>query len=143
MNVERTVVELRELQEALASSQQVQISYDLETRGEVMIEGLEFPAGWRTADGSRRGDVLLDLPEKYPQHRPRVYVSEEMRFNGDRPSIMVPERIDGNESWAQLDLFPPEMDWDPQQDDLCTILKRLRHQLRDRSAHSAEREESQ
>ncbi|RKD86230.1 hypothetical protein [Halopiger aswanensis] len=134
MNVERAVSELTELRETLAQRQQVQVSYDLATRGVIRIDGLEFPPGWETPDGSRRGAVLLDLPEEYPRYRPRVYISESMRLRGDRPPVMVPERIDGDGRWAQVDVFSADAEWNPETDDLLTIFERLQRRLRSQAA---------
>ncbi|MFC4248719.1 hypothetical protein ACFOZ7_17600 [Natribaculum luteum] len=130
MNVERTVSELQELRETLAERGQVRVSHDLKNRGVIRIDGLEFPPGWETHDGSRRGAILLDLPEEYPQYRPQIYVTEAMQFRGNRPPVMAPERFDGGGRWALVDVFATEAEWDPETDDLTTVVEALERRLR-------------
>ncbi|MFB6171105.1 MAG: E2/UBC family protein [Haloarculaceae archaeon] len=101
------------------------LHWDLVGAGEVRIEKFRFPSGW----SPRRADVIFDLPDDYPQNQPMVYISGDLRWEGDRPHTMYPPRRHGEERFARYCIH--ELSWDPREDDLETLLDTLEVSLRD------------
>lgn len=136
MNVSRALTEIQDLKAALSERFTGRLSYDFVEDDDVRIEGMAFPDGWTNQRGGRHGRILLELPEKYPEHPPHVYISDDMRYEGARPSRMAPRREDGEAVWAPFSVFETADDWDPESDTLVSAFERTLDAIR--SAECAE-----
>ncbi|POG55089.1 hypothetical protein [Haloferax marisrubri] len=88
MNPQRVIPEVQNLHELIRERQSPVMSYDLQTDLTVTIQFLKFPEGWQNSDGSRFGDVIFDLSPLYPRKQPKVYVSDDMLYEGQSPHVL-------------------------------------------------------
>lgn len=129
MTLGRALRDVRKLESTLEEEFSGRLHYDFSDEREVRIDGFHFPEGWQNRSGGRHGTVLIEVTEDYPDHPPRVYIADDMRFRGSRPAEMAPGRIDSPAEWAAVSLFPSPDDWDPTADSLLTVFQRLREVL--------------
>ena len=88
MNPEQVVPEVRDLYELIKERQDAVMSYDLVDKLVVEIEYLQFPEGWTNSNNTRYGNVIFDLSPTYPRRQPKVYVSQDMQYEGERPHVL-------------------------------------------------------
>jgi hypothetical protein len=105
------------------------LEWELEDEGEVRIEKYQFPDGW----SPRRGNIVFDLPDDYPQNQPMVYIQGDLRWKDDRPHTMYPPKLHGEERLARYCIH--ELTWDPQEDTLVSMLDVLEISLQDPTKH--------
>ena len=123
MNPNRVVPEVQELHEMIKQRQNPIMSYDLVDELEVRIEHLRFPEGWENNDGTRFGDVIFDLGQTYPRKQPKVYVSGDMRYEGDSPHVLYARSV-SPEGFIKYCIHTLP-DWDPTEHDLKTMFNVL------------------
>lgn len=126
MTLAEAISDVRELERSLGDEFAGRLRYDFSDDHEVRIDGFAFPEGWQNRSGGRYGSVLIELPDTYPEHPPRVFITDDMRYEGARPAQMAPGRVDGPAEWAALELFPNPDSWDPTAHSLVTVFETLR-----------------
>ena len=131
MSLGRVLSDVRELENSLENEFLGRLSYDFSESREIQINGMAFPDGWENRSGGKHGAVLIEVPENYPEQPPRAYISDEMRFDGDRPTSMAPGRIGTPAEWAGIELFATPEEWDPAADSFVTVFERVQELLRD------------
>ena len=99
-------------------------------RKEIVIQNWKFPPGWTPATA----DILIGLPDTYPYEAPVVYVPDELRVHGRTPLSLMQCELDG---WNRYLLGWPRMEWDPKQDTLLTVMRRVLQSLTDYSEDDA------
>ncbi|WP_141134128.1 MULTISPECIES: ubiquitin-conjugating enzyme E2 [Halorubrum] len=129
MTLARTLNDVRELKQELQEEFSGRLQYDLSESREIRIDGFAFPDGWQHRSGGRHGPLLIEIPEKYPEHPPRVYIADDMRYNGSRPQCMAPARVDSTAEWAPLSLLGNQRAWNPNSDSLVTLFDQLERVL--------------
>lgn len=125
MTLAAAISDVRELERSLGDEFAGRLRYDFSDDHEVRIDGFAFPDGWQNRSGGRYGSILIELPETYPEHPPRVFVSDDMRYEGSRPVQMAPGRVDAPADWAAFDLFSDPDSWDASAHSLVTVFERL------------------
>lgn len=60
------------------------IRWDLDA-GWIELHDLPFPPGWQPPTGA----IRFELPETYPGGQPKAFLPEDMRYEGERPMIML------------------------------------------------------
>lgn len=131
MTLAAAISDVRELKRGLGDEFAGRLRYDFSDDHEVRIDGFAFPEGWQNRSGGRYGSVLIDIPETYPEHPPRVFITDDMRYEGSRPVQMAPGRVNAPSEWAALGLFPRPDGWDPSADSLVTVFEQLQAVLED------------
>jgi hypothetical protein len=120
------ISDVRELERALSDEFSGRLCYDFTDDNEVRIDGFAFPEGWQNRSGGRYGSILIELPEAYPEHPPRVFITDDMRYEGSRPVQMAPRRVTAPAEWAALELFPKPDSWEAGGRSLVDVFERLR-----------------
>lgn len=98
--------------------------YDMQDR-EVIVKNVRFPEGWQP----RRLDVVLELPNTYPQHPPTVYLPDNIEYQDRRrrrPHIL----LDTSRREGHYKLCLHDFAWDPSHHTMISILKLLMEGLR-------------
>lgn len=132
MNPERVIPEVHDLHEMIKQRQNPIMSYDLAENLVVVIEHLRFPEGWENSNGTRFGDVIFDLSPTYPRKQPKVYVSDDMLYEGESPHVLYAKSIapDGFIKYC-IHTLP---DWDPSEHSLKTMFNVLEVSLENPTA---------
>lgn len=125
MTLAAAISDVRELERNLGEEFAGRLRYDFSDDREVRIDGFAFPEGWQNRSGGRYGSVLIELPDTYPEQPPRVFITDDMRYEGSRPVQMAPGRVDAPAEWAALDLFPKPESWDASCHSLVTVFEHL------------------
>lgn len=89
--------------------------------GTVIVRDYRFPEAWTP----ETGDIMLDLPEIYPQVSPRVYVPDDLRLHGEIPPIICRAAPDG---WSRFDNRCQQ--WVPDRHTVITVLRWLDAEFR-------------
>lgn len=121
MNKPRIATELHHLNDLFES-----IDTDMDD-GIVVIGAFPFPEGWTR----RTAPVMVNLPEAYPRAVPRLYIPEDMRYDGEKPDAM---RSCGPDGWNEYlvpihgpgRLFgggPDPLEWDPTKHTTVTVMR--------------------
>lgn len=126
MTLAEALSDVRELQRSLGDEFAGRLQYDFSDDREIRIDGFAFPEGWQNRSGGRYGSILIELSETYPEHPPRVFLADDMRYEGSRPAQMAPGRVDAPAEWAALELFPKPDSWEPNEHSLVTVFEQLR-----------------
>lgn len=116
----RLINELYEL------STQFMIEFDT-NEGWIIVKNVPTPDNWTP----EHIDLRLEVDD-YPTHPPAVYVPEELRLDGERPTIMMPPRIDDNSDWSRLDLGiggDYGMEWEAKSHTVHTAVRGAFHML--------------
>lgn len=129
MTLSEALNHVRELECSLGDEFAGRLRYDFSDDHEVRIDGFAFPEGWENRSGGRYGSILIELPESYPEHPPRVFISDDMRYEGSRPAQMAPRRVDAQAEWAALKLFPKPDSWESTAQSLVAVFEQLRDVL--------------
>jgi hypothetical protein len=123
MNPERVIPEVQNLHGIIRDRQNPVMSYDLKDELVVLIKHLRFPEGWENDDGTRFGDVLFDLSTMYPRKQPKVYVSDDMLYEGSSPHVLyAPTR--GPPGFTKYCIHKLAQ-WDPDEHSLITMFNLL------------------
>lgn len=125
MTLAAAISDVRELERDLGEEFAGRLRYDFSDGHEVRIDGLAFPEGWQNRSGGRYGSILIELPESYPEQPPRVFITDDMRYEGSRPVQMAPRRVDAPAEWAALNLFPEPDSWDASAHSLVIVFEYL------------------
>jgi hypothetical protein len=125
MTLAAAISDVRELERNLGEEFAGRLRYDFSDDREVRIDGFAFPEGWQNRSGGRYGSILIELPETYPEHPPRVFITDDMRYEGSRPAQMAPGRVDAPAEWAALEVFPKPESWDASCHSLVTVFEHL------------------
>lgn len=125
MTLATAISDVRELERHLGDEFVGRLSYDFSDDYEIRIDGFAFPDGWQNRSGGRYGSILIELPETYPEQPPRVFITDDMRYEGSRPVQMAPRRVDAPAEWAAIDLFPKPDSWDANVHSLVTVFEHL------------------
>jgi hypothetical protein len=125
MTLAAAISDVRELERNLGEEFAGRLRYDFSDDHEVRIDGFAFPEGWQNRSGGRYGSILIELPETYPEHPPRVFITDDMRYEGSRPAQMAPGRVDAPAEWAALEVFPKPESWDASCHSLVTVFEHL------------------
>lgn len=129
MTLARALNDVRELKRELEDDFSGRLQYDFSENRDIRIDGFAFPEGWENRSGGRHGSLLIAIPEAYPEHAPRIYISEDMRYQGSRPQCMAPARFASTADWAPLSLFNDRKEWNPDTDSLVTRFNQLHRVL--------------
>lgn len=113
----RVMQEIRALEDVSPS-----ITYDLD-QGFVALEMWPFPRGWQP----RTGAIVYDLPDTYPQGQPDAYIPDEMRFEGDRPRIMLRA---GPPGWSKHCIHDLEDEWVPERHSMITMTRMIKESFK-------------
>jgi hypothetical protein len=103
--------------------------------GITLLRDFSFPDGWSPPTE----DIMLSYPDAYPHAAPRIYVREEMRYEGKKPAGMSTRGPDG---WNEyhLSIIAPNrlfgggedpIKWDPEKHTALTILRLFESSLND------------
>jgi ubiquitin-protein ligase len=98
--------------------------YNMDDR-EVIVKNVRFPDGWRP----QRVDVVLELPNTYPQQPPTVYIPDDVEYLDEktrRPHILLSTSF--REGCYKLCLH--DFAWEPSHHTMISILKLLMEALR-------------
>lgn len=123
MNPERVVPEVQNLHALIRERQNPVMSYDLKDDLTVTIEALKFPKGWQNSDGTRFGTVIFDLHWTYPRKQPKVYVSDDMRYEGGSPHVLY-AKSSAPPGFTKYCIHRLS-DWDPDEHSLTTMFNLL------------------
>lgn len=123
MDPKHVIPEVQNLHALIKERQNPIMSYDLLDDKTVTIELLKFPDGWENDEGTHFGTVIFDLSRSYPKKQPKVYVSADLRYEGDSPHVLYNQSAapDGFTKYCIHRLS----DWDPDQHSLTTMFNLL------------------
>jgi len=79
------------------------VAFDLQERW-IEVQEVPTPDGW-TPDTI---DIRFELPASYPEHRPHVYMPDELQLRGQRPNVMAPATQNDDRKWCPFDIGPIE-----------------------------------
>lgn len=143
MDTSRALEDAHRLQEAVAErGGALRVDWDIEEHREVRIEKYRFPPDW----SPRRGDVVFDLRARYPRSPPMVYVQADLTYEdgqGKDPHVLYPPRsrsalddirdapAEGGDpgELRRYCIHRTEISWDPDEDDLVSLLDVLEASL--------------
>jgi hypothetical protein len=98
------------------------VAHDLDQQF-VALEMVPFPAGWHPDTGA----IVYDLPDTYPQEQPDAYLPDNMRFEGERPLIMLRA---GPPGWSKHCIHNFRDKWVPEYHSLLTMTRMIKESLK-------------
>lgn len=105
----------RAMDELLALREKYGVEYDLKQRW-VVVHGVRYPSGWQP----QTGKVGFKLSSWHPRGQPKVFLPDDLRYNGRQPEHLVRSRKAGWKRWCIH-----ELDWDEERHTLVTMLRLL------------------